>query len=85
MRRPNPEDLLLTVPWQPLAVRCRSEYRYAQEPQALRWEGQWVQVRRVIARWQTPEGPLFRLWGADGHLYEVRYREVEGQWEGRQL
>ncbi|HEY56956.1 MAG TPA: hypothetical protein G4O04_00110 [Anaerolineae bacterium] len=84
MRRPNPWDRL-TQPWQPIEVRCRSEYRYAQEPQALRWESQWVTVQRIVARWQTPEGPAFRLLTADGRLYDIRHREDAAQWEGRQL
>ncbi len=84
MRQPNPWDLL-TTPWQRIQVRCRSEYRYAQEPQALVWDGQWVRVERIVARWHTPSGPLFRLLGADGHLYEIRHLEDGAQWEGRQL
>lgn len=84
MRRPNPWDGI-TQAWQPLEVRCRSEYRYAQEPQALQWEGQWVAVQHIVARWRTPVGPAFRLLGADGQLYEIRYREEMAQWEGRQL
>ena len=84
MRRPNPWDRP-AHPWIPIEVRCRSEYRYAQEPQALCWEGQWVAVQHIVARWRTPEGPVFRLLAADGRLYEVRYREEMAQWEGQQL
>ena len=85
MRRPSPYDLTLGIPWQPVTVRCRSDYRYAQEPQALLWEGTWHPVARIVARWHTPTGPAFRLVSAEGALYEVQYREDEDRWVGRQL
>ncbi len=85
MRRPSPYDREAQALWRPLEVRCRSERHYAQEPRALRWEGVWQPVQRVLARWRTPQGPAFRLLGAGGDLFEVHYLEGEAQWMGRRL
>ncbi len=85
MRRPNPYDRLVSLPWEPVEVRCRSEHRYAQEPRALHWDDRWLAVRQVAARWHAPEGPAFRLLAEDGGLYEVRYLEAEERWVGRRL
>ena len=69
----------------PVAVRCRAEHRYPQDPTAVQWQGQWVAVDAVLARWREPGGWRFRLRGADGRLYEVRYDQARAAWFGRTL
>lgn len=47
-------------------VNCYSGYTYAQEPRALEWHGRRYEVKRIVKRWRTPEGPCFRVEVAGG-------------------
>jgi hypothetical protein len=42
-------------------VECYSGYTYAQEPRAFEWDGVRYEVVRVVKRWRTPTGPIFRV------------------------
>ncbi|UCC89136.1 MAG: hypothetical protein JSV81_07470 [Anaerolineales bacterium] len=42
-------------------VECYSSHTYAQEPRAFTWHGERYEVKRIIKRWRTPEGPSFRV------------------------
>jgi hypothetical protein len=42
-------------------VECYSGYTYAQEPRAIVWHGQRYEVKRIVKRWRTPQGPHFRV------------------------
>jgi len=69
--------------WQAVCVRCRSEYRYAQEPMAIGWgNGTEEQVVRVIRRWRTPAGPGFRI-ATERGVFELRYCESTDRWQAR--
>lgn len=75
----------METPAQPVAVRCRAEHGYPQDPTALQWEGAWVAVEAVLARWREPAGWRFRVRGADGRLYELRYDQAQDVWWGISL
>jgi len=45
----------------PVHVACYSGHTYAQEPRAFEWSGQRYQVERIVKRWRTPHGPVFRV------------------------
>ncbi len=42
-------------------VECYSGYTYAQEPKVVEWQGQRYEVKRIVKRWRTPQGPGFRV------------------------
>ena len=43
--------------WAEVDVTCRSDFRYAQEPQAITWpDGRRQAVTRVLRAWRTPAG-----------------------------
>jgi hypothetical protein len=76
-------------------VQCYSSYTYAQEPRALEWGGRRFEVVRVVKRWRTPTGPVFRVEVAAaesqiiGHnaqiptLVDLHYLETEDRWTMR--
>jgi hypothetical protein len=42
-------------------VECYSGYTYAQEPRVVEWQGQRYEIKRILKRWRTPQGPGFRV------------------------
>ncbi len=64
----------------PARVWCRSESRYAERPTAFLWEGQRVDVLRVLAQWRDPLGLGFRVLGADQGVYVLRYEQGLEAW-----
>jgi len=71
-----------------IQVECYSGYTYAQEPRAFTWQGRRYQVKRVIKRWRTPQGPGFRvevteISGSQSPIsqpVDLTYRENEDRW-----
>ncbi len=69
-------------------VECYSGYTYAQEPRAFEWRGRRYEVKRIVKRWRTPEGPGFRVEIAGisdlqppiSKLVELIYLEAEDTW-----
>lgn len=69
-------------------VECYSGYTYAQDPRAFNWRGQRYEVKRVVKRWHTPQGPGFRVEVAGisslespiPKLVDLTYLELEDQW-----
>ena len=62
-------------------VSCRSDYRYAQRPVALQWEGQRLEIRTVDAEWHAPEGRGFRVSTTDDRRFELIYLELNDEWQ----
>jgi hypothetical protein len=69
-------------------VECYSGYTYAQEPRAIVWHGQRYEVKRILKRWRTPQGPHFRVEVAAisdlpspiSGLVDLTYLEIEDKW-----
>jgi hypothetical protein len=69
-------------------VECYSGYTYAQEPRAVEWQGQRYEVKRILKRWRTPQGPHFRVEVAGishgqspmSRLVDLTYSEIEDKW-----
>ncbi|MEJ2560866.1 MAG: hypothetical protein P8186_32525 [Anaerolineae bacterium] len=77
-------------------VECYSGYTYAQEPRAVEWKGQRYEVKRIVKRWRTPQGPHFRVEVAGisnlpwptrqgrkspmSRLVDLTYLEIEDKW-----
>ena len=36
-------------------VECHSGFTYAERPVALTWEGQRLEITRILAEWHSPE------------------------------
>jgi hypothetical protein len=69
-------------------VECYSGYTYAQEPRAIEWRGQRYEVKRIVKRWRSPQGPGFRvevtgisnLPSSIPRLVDLTYLEIEDKW-----
>ena len=66
-------------------VECYSGYTYAQEPKTLEWGEQLFEVVRVVKRWRTPTGPVFRVEVTASQsqvpkLVDLHYLELEDRW-----
>ncbi|MBN1146128.1 MAG: hypothetical protein JXA78_02650 [Anaerolineales bacterium] len=45
----------------PDLVVCRSDSQYAERPLAFHWQGERLEVTKILARWRTPAGQWFRV------------------------
>ena len=61
-------------------VECHSGSEYAEQPTALQWEGQRLEIKAVLAQWRTPEGKCFRVRAAGGREFELFYGERSAEW-----
>jgi hypothetical protein len=61
-------------------VECRSDHEYAQRPLAFSWQGQRLEVIRVLDTWRTPSGKHFRVLANDQIIYSLTYQEAHDQW-----
>jgi hypothetical protein len=66
-------------------VECYSSYTYAEEPRALEWNEQVFEVMRIVKRWRTPTGPVFRVEvtaskSQISRCVDLHYLELEDRW-----
>ena len=62
-------------------VECHSGFTYAQRPVALNWQGERLEIERVVAEWQVPDGKRFRVVTHDGRVFELFYRTENDEWQ----
>jgi hypothetical protein len=70
---------------QPVRVKCRSDFQYAQQPIALEWAGLELRVERVINRWTGPQGNGFEVQAGAGRCFRLQYHEAEDGWLGEEI
>ena len=58
-----------------------SGHTYADQPRALRWERQRLEISAVLDRWQSPGSKGFRVRSEDGRLFRLVYDEVSEEWD----
>jgi hypothetical protein len=66
------------------AVECHSGYAYAERPIALHWQGERLEIKMILAEWQTPDGKHFRVQTTDDQNFELIYRIAEDAWKAYQ-
>ena len=62
-------------------VECHSGSVYAEHPTALKWEGQRLEIEKVLSTWRTPGERHFRVRTSDQHSFELTWREAENEWQ----
>jgi hypothetical protein len=62
-------------------VECYAGFQAEETPRALRIGERRVEVAEVIDRWLAPDHRYFKVRGADGVLYIVRYDVERDEWE----
>ncbi|MFN3742224.1 MAG: hypothetical protein ACK4VW_06080 [Anaerolineales bacterium] len=76
-------------------VKCYSGNEYAERPLSFLWEGAQMEVERILARWRTPRGKVFRVRAAvsepiaalpAGHAtFDLIYDQVQDCWDIRAI
>lgn len=64
----------------PDQVECRSSSTYAEEPAAIYWEGQRLEVAEIEKNWRSPEGKHFLVRTSGGLELKLFYSELEDIW-----
>ena len=62
-------------------VECHSGSTYADEPIALTWEGQRLEIVAISARWRSPQARHFRVRTSNEQEFELAYCEVDYRWQ----
>lgn len=66
---------------QPCQVDTYSGHRLHERPRRFTWQGQWLEVRRVLRRWQEPDNLSFLVTAADSRQFLLRYLRHQDDWE----
>jgi hypothetical protein len=61
-------------------VECHSEYKYAQRPVALHWEGKRLEIEQIETTWRSPVGIFFRVCTSKG-IFELTYDPNLDTWK----
>lgn len=61
-------------------VETYSGYRADERPIRFLYEGQTVDVKRILRQWCEPDAECFRVFGNDGQLYRLRHETAQGKW-----
>jgi hypothetical protein len=62
-------------------VECHSSSTYAERPLAFYWQGQRLEVDKILARWRTPLAICFRvLTRGSQRTFELQYDESADTW-----
>jgi hypothetical protein len=66
-------------------VECHSGYEYAERPVALYWEGQRLEIERIVSQWRIPGGRVFRVRTTGEQDFELFYGELYDEWRVNQI
>ena len=61
-------------------VECRSDSEYAERPLSLVWDGTRYEIAEIATRWRGPAEKGFCVKTADGHVFDLTYRELPDEW-----
>ncbi|MBN1304822.1 MAG: hypothetical protein JXA13_10340 [Anaerolineales bacterium] len=64
----------------PDVVECQSQTSYAEKPVALTWQGQRLEILKIISGWRTPQEKHFRVFTSDEQTFELVYLETSDNW-----
>jgi len=65
----------------PGQVETYSGSRLHEGPRRFCWQEEWLEVRRILARWYEPEALHFKVEAADGRVYQLEYHQSTDHWE----
>jgi hypothetical protein len=77
-QEPQPADL---PGHQPDRVETYSGYRLHERPRYFIFEGERLEVTRVLARWQEPEELAFIVVASNARRYFLKYHQLRDVWE----
>jgi hypothetical protein len=62
-------------------VICYSGVDYAERPLAFEWEGEKLQINKIVQRWRSPQGLGFQVMTDDQQLFELFYDLLGDTWQ----
>jgi hypothetical protein len=65
----------------PCQVETYSGYRVHERPRRFTWQGEGLEVRRLLSRWQEPENLCFTVSANDSRRYLLKYHPQRDAWE----
>lgn len=65
----------------PSQVETYCGSRLHERPRRFTWEGQWLEVRKVLSGRREPERLCFRVLADDGRNYLLLYHLSEDSWQ----
>ncbi|MEW6386774.1 MAG: hypothetical protein AB1491_04575 [Thermodesulfobacteriota bacterium] len=64
-------------------VETYSGFRLHERPRRFAWQEEWLEVRRLLDRWQEPGALHFKVEASDGRVYRLSYDQSSENWEVR--
>jgi len=64
-----------------VVVECHSGYAYAERPLAFKWQSERLEIKAIIAEWQTPQSKHFRVSTIDEQIFDLVYEFDRDAWE----
>ena len=65
----------------PIRVKCYAGHRGEEIPRRFEIGDLRVEVTEVVDRWLEPDYRYFRVKGANGKIYLLRYKTTRDSWE----
>jgi hypothetical protein len=65
-------------------VECHSGYAYEDRPVALTWEGQCLEIVRILDEWRTPYEKQYYVCTTDGREFKLAYCFATVVWQVEQ-
>jgi hypothetical protein len=62
-------------------VTCRSGHEFAERPTAFIWEGEHLQIDRIVARWRMLYGKRFLVRTLDDRIFTLAFFEPSASWQ----
>lgn len=62
-------------------VETYSGARLHERPRRFLWQGTWLEVREILASWQTPDHLTFKVLADDGRTYLLRWHRLRDTWD----
>jgi hypothetical protein len=65
----------------PERVETYSGYRLHERPRRFTWQGEWLEVTRIVARWQEPAELAFLVLANNSRRFLLKYQQDQDSWE----
>jgi hypothetical protein len=62
------------------SVECHSSHTYAEQPVAVHWEGERLEIAEIEKSWQSPRGKHFQVRTKGSQVFELFYSQSDDQW-----
>ncbi len=66
-------------------VSCHAGYRGEEYPKSFIWDNETVEITKIEKCWLEPGFRYFKVKSAGEDCFQLRYSEIELQWEGQLL